>query len=236
MLYEVEDLRMESRLTIRQYANKGEDINETLNRIAILAKEEVEDYYTGICDNKYVEKMEAHYIPLIERLANDNWHKMNNEVHFIDDCFRRIIYAIRTFDINKGDFDKRVKSFIYQALRKYCGERGKRRTVLTLISDINVLETLEDCAENAEEKAIYNVITNKETSASLYKNICVKEIDFIVLEAMIHTAENYDRVTEAEISRVLSKKTGRSFDSARSTIRSFKERLRKRNIRKEDRA
>lgn len=232
----MEDLRMESRLNIRQYANKGEDISATLNRIAILAKEEVEDYYTGICDNKYVEKIEVHYIPLIENLAKANWHKMNNEVHFIDDCFRRIRYAIRTFDINKGDFDKRVKSFIYQALRKYCGERGKRRTVLTLISDINVLETLEDCAENAEEEAICNIMTNRDTYAKLYENICKKKIDFIVLDTMIHTAENNEKVTEVAISRALSKKTGRSFDSARSTVRGFKQRIRKRNIRKEDRA
>lgn len=223
----MEDLRMESRLNIRQYANKGEDISATLNRIAILAKEEVEDYYTGICDNKYVEKIEAHYIPLIENLAKANWYKINNEVHFIDECFRRIRYAIRTFDINKGDFDKRVKSFIYQALRKYCGERGRRRTILTLISDINVLETLEDCAESAEEEAICNIMTNRDTYAKLYENICKKKIDFIVLDTMIHTVENYNRVTEAEISRVLSKKTGRSFDSARSTVRGFKQRLRK---------
>ncbi|MFV5173947.1 hypothetical protein [Bacillus cereus] len=226
---------MERRVNIRQYANKGEDINETLNRIAILAKKEVEDYYTGICDNnKYITRIKAHYLPLIERLVNNNWYKMNNEVHFIEDCLRKIRYAIRTFDINKGNFDKRVKVLLNQSVRQYCGNRGKKRDALRLIGDINALETLEDCIDNTEEKAIYNVITNKETSASLYKNICVKEIDFIVLDAMIHTAENYDRVTEAEISRVLSKKTGRSFDSARSTIRSFKKRLRKRNVRRED--
>ncbi|MBK5450902.1 hypothetical protein JFU18_20625 [Bacillus sp. TH22] len=229
---------MESRLTIRRYANKDEDINETLNRIAILAKEEVEDYYTGICDNKYVEKIEAHYIPLIERLAKDNWYKINNEVHFIDDCFRRIEYTIRTFDINRGDFDKRIKCFIYQALRKYCGERGRgqRRKVLTLIGDIKVLETLEDCTDTTEEKAICNVMTNRDTYAKLYENICKKKIDFIVLDTMIHTVENNEKVTEVAISRALSKKTGRSFDSARSTVRGFKQRIRKRNIRKGDKA
>ncbi len=225
---------MESRLNIRQYANKGEDINATLNRIAILAKEEVEDYYTGICDNKYVEKIEAHYIPLIEHLAKDNWHKINNEVHFIDDCFRRIEYTIRTFDINRGDFDKRVKCFIYQALRKYCGERGQRRKVLTLIGDIKVLETLEDCTDTTEEKAICNVMTNRDTYAKLYENICKKKIDFIVLDTMIHTAENNEKVTEVAISRALSKKTGRSFDCARGAVRGFKKRLCKRNIRKEE--
>ncbi|MCU5573312.1 MULTISPECIES: hypothetical protein [Bacillus cereus group] len=226
---------MESRLNIRQYAKKDEDIKATLNRIAILAKKEVEDYYRGMCDNNtYRTMIKAHYIPLIERLANDNWHKINNEVNFIDDCFRRVMYAIRTFDIYKGDFDKRVKCFIYQGLRKYCGERGKRRTVLTLISDINVLETLEDCAENAEEKAICNIMTNRDTYAKLYKNVCGKEIDVVILDAMIETVERCDRVTEYDIARTLSTNTGRSFDSARGAVRGFKQRIRKRSIRKED--
>ncbi len=226
---------MERRLNIRQYANKGEDINATLNRIALLAEKEVRNCYTGICDNnKYVAMINAHYITIIERLVKDNWYKMNNEVHFIEDCFRKIRYAIRTFNINKGNFDKRVQALLNQSVRQYCGNRGKKRDALRLVGDINALETLEGCIDNTEGKAIYNVITNKETSASLYKNICVKEIDFIVLDAMIHTAENYDKATEAEISRALSKKTGRSFDSARNTIRSFKERLRKRNVRRED--
>ncbi|MGG1150995.1 hypothetical protein [Bacillus wiedmannii] len=224
---------MESRLTIGQYKNEDENINETLNRIAILAKKEVEDYYIGICDNnKYRTMIKAHYIPLIERLADDHWHKINNEVHFIDDCFRRIRYAIRTFDVERGNFDKRVKYFIYRSLRDYLGRRGGKRYKLTLIEDSNVFKAL-DCTDTTGEEAIDNTSTYEETYARLYETICVKEIDFIVLDTMIYTAENYDKVTEAEISRVLSKKTGRSFDSARSTIRSFKKRLRKSNVRKE---
>ncbi|MCU5515262.1 hypothetical protein OCF62_11825 [Bacillus wiedmannii] len=225
---------MQKRLTIRQYANKGEDINATLNRVALLAKKEMEDYCIVMCDNiKYRTRIEAHYIPLIERLANDNWHRINNEMHFIEDCFRRIRYAIRTFDVDRGDFDKRVKYFIYRSLRDYCGRRGEKRKKLTLIEDSNVFKAL-DCTDTTEGKAIGNASTYEETYARLYETICVKEIDFIVLDTMIHTAENYDKVTEAEISRALSKKTGRSFGSARSTIRSFKKRLRKRNVRRED--
>lgn len=233
MLQEAEDLRMESRLNIRQYANKDEDINETLNRIAILAKKEVEDYYMGIYNNKYRTRIEAHYIPLIERLANAHWYKINNEVHFIDDCFRRIRYAIRTFDVERGDFDKRAKYFIYRSLRDYCERRGGKRDKLTLIEDSNAFKAL-DCTDTTEEEAIGNASTYEETYARLYEAICVKKIDFIVLDTMIHTAENYDKVTEAEISRALSKKTGRSFDSARSMIRGFKTRLHKRDVRRED--
>lgn len=228
---EVEDLRMENRLTIRQYAKTGEDINATLNRIALLAEKEVKDCCPGLCDNnKYRTMIKAHYIPLIERLANDSWHKINNEVHFIDDCFRRIEYAIRTFDVDRGDFDKRVKTIIYQGLRHYCGERGKRRRVLTLIGGINALETLRDHIDNTEEKAIYNISTYDE----VYAKLCEKEADILVLDAMIYAAENYDKVSERSVSRLLSERTGRSFDSARGTLRGFKQRIRKRGIGKED--
>lgn len=222
---------MENRLTIRQYANKGEDINATLNRIALLAEKEVEECYNGIYDNKYVEKIEAHYIPLIERLANDNWHDINNEVHFIDDCFRRIRYAIRTFDIDRGNFDSRVKWLLYQGVRHYCGSRGKKRDALTLIGDVSALESLQDCIEgDTEEKAIYNVMIDEE----IYGNLCEKETDILVLNAMIYAADNYGKVSERAISRLLSERTGRSFDSARGAVRGFKQRIHKRNIRKED--
>ncbi|MGH0597509.1 hypothetical protein [Bacillus mycoides] len=221
---------MENRLTIRQYAKKDEDINATLNRIALLAEKEVKECYTGICDNKYVEKIEAHYIPLIERLANDNWHDINNEVHFIDDCFRRIRYAIRTFDIDRGNFDSRVKWLLYQSVRQYCGSRGKKRDALTLIGDTSVLETLGDCIDNTEEKAIYNVSTYEK----IYAKLCEKEADILVLDAMIYAVENYDKVSERVVSRLLSERTGRSFDSARGAVRGFKQRIRKRNIRKGD--
>lgn len=82
--------------------------------MAILAKKEVEDYYTGICDNdnKYITRIEAHYIPLIERLAKDNWYRINNETHFIEDCFRKIKYAIRSFDSARGavrEFKQRLR-------------------------------------------------------------------------------------------------------------------------------
>ncbi|AIY77329.1 TPA: hypothetical protein ACLQU7_002512 [Bacillus tropicus] len=221
---------MENRLTIRQYAKKDEDINATLNRIALLAEKEVKECYNGIYDNKYVGKIEAHYIPLIERLANDNWHDINNEVHFIDDCFRRIRYAIKTFDIDRGNFDSRVKWLLYQSVRQYCGSRGKKRDALTLIGDTSVLETLGDCIDNTEEKAIYNVSTYEE----IYVKLCEKEADILVLDAMIYVAENYDKVSEKSVSRLLSERTGRSFDFARGVVRGFKQRIRKRNIRKED--
>ncbi|OUB71867.1 hypothetical protein [Bacillus thuringiensis] len=229
---------MERRLNIRQYANKGEDINATLNRLATLAKKEVEDCYTGISDNKYRTRIEAHYIPLIERLANDNWHKMNNEVHFIDDCFRKIRHAIRSFDVNRGDFDNLVKWLLYQSVRQYCGSRGKKRDVLTLFGNISALETLGDCTDTTEEKVICNACTYEEIYETLYGSICEKKIDKIILDSIFDTIDSEDvvrsGVKESEITRTVAQKMDRSFDSARGAVRGFKRRLRKRNVRREE--
>jgi hypothetical protein len=92
------------------------------------------------------------------------------------------------------------------------------------------LETLEDCTDTTEEKAIYNVSIYEE----IYAKLCEKEADILVLNAMIYAAENYDKVSERSVSRLLSERTGRSFDSARGAVRGFKQRIRKRNIRKGD--
>ncbi|MDF9480452.1 hypothetical protein P5738_02670 [Bacillus cereus] len=193
---------------------------ERLNAAAIEAK----------TDEAVLWEVIGYYVPLIERLAFENWHKMNNETHFIDDCYRKVKYAVRSFDINKGNFDKRVEVLLYQSVRHYCGSRGKARDALRLIGDISALETLGDCVDDTEEKAIYNISTYEEICAKL----CEKEADILVLDAMIYVAENYGKVSERAVSRLLSEKTGRSFDSARNMIRSFKKRLRKRNVRREN--
>ena len=112
---------------------------------------------------------------------------------------------------------------MYQSVRQYCGSRGKKRDALTLIGDTSVLETLGDCIDNTEEKAIYNVSTYEE----IYVKLCEKEADILVLDAMIYVAENYDKVSEKSVSRLLSERTGRSFDFARGVVRGFKQRIRK---------
>ncbi|MDH2881675.1 hypothetical protein MX155_15955 [Bacillus cytotoxicus] len=122
------------------------------------------------------KEVDNYYMPLIERLVNNKWHNINNEVHLIDDCFRKIRHAIRTFGVERGDFDKRVKYFIYQLLRDYCGRREEKRDKLMLIGYTQVLETLEISAESTENKAIYNVMMKED----IYTNLCEKETDIVV--------------------------------------------------------
>ncbi|WP_230322505.1 MULTISPECIES: hypothetical protein [Bacillus] len=58
-------------------------------------------------DTARMWEVKVYYMPLIEKLAQDHWYKMNSEAHFIDDCYRKIEYAVRSFDIEKGNFDNR---------------------------------------------------------------------------------------------------------------------------------
>ncbi|WP_020062801.1 hypothetical protein [Bacillus sp. 123MFChir2] len=163
-------------------------------------------------------EIKAHYMPLIERLAFENWFKMNNETHFIDDCYRKIEYSIRTFDIHKGNFDRRVRVLINQSVKQYCGNRGKKRKVLQLIGeDLDALQIIDNTV-NVEGAAIYAVIKEE-----LYAKYCDREVDKIIMRIVL----DEDHVeNKSEIARRLAKRTGRTFHSARGAVRSFIKRKR----------
>ncbi|WP_144507695.1 hypothetical protein [Bacillus thuringiensis] len=156
-------------------------------------------------------EIKAYYMPLIERLAFGNWYKMNNETHFIDDCYRKVRYAVKSFDINKGNFDNRVKALIYQSLRQYCGDRGNRRRVLKLVGED--VFSKNDISLSVEERAINTVVERE-----LYERYCDRKIDTLIVDIIVKE----DQVeNKSEIARRLAVKTGRSFDSARGAVRSF---------------
>ncbi|MGG0275721.1 hypothetical protein [Bacillus rhizoplanae] len=72
--------------------------SEELNAAAIEAK----------TNDAKMWEIKAHYMPLIERLAYDNWYKMNSG---------------------------RVYVLLQQSVRQYCGNRGKLRKVLELVGE-----------------------------------------------------------------------------------------------------
>lgn len=163
-------------------------------------------------------EIKAYYMPLIERLAQGNWYKMNNEVDFINDCYRKIEYAVRSFDIEKGNFDGRARTYIYQSVRYYCSERGKRRKALQLVGEELVSFQKEDTAVNVEEEAI-NAVVREE----VYEKYCDRDIDKLIVGIVFDT----DHIENtSDIARRLAKKTGRSFNSARGAVRSFRRRKR----------
>ncbi|QEL87087.1 hypothetical protein [Bacillus mycoides] len=162
--------------------------------------------------------IKAHYMAFIERLVQENWYKMNNEAHFIDDCYRKLEYAVRSFDIEKGSFDGRAKTYIYQSVRYYCSERGKRHKVLQLVGEELVSFQKEDTAVNVEEEAISAVVRGE-----VYEKYCDRDIDKLIVGIVFDT----DHIENtSDIARGLAKKTGRSFSSARGAVRSFLRRKR----------
>ncbi|MGG0236905.1 hypothetical protein [Bacillus rhizoplanae] len=162
--------------------------------------------------------VKAHYMAFIERLVQGNWYKMNNEAHFIDACYRKIEYAVRSFDIEKGSFDGRARMLIYQSVRQYCGNRGRKRKVLRLVGEeLDAIDRI-DTAIDVEGEAIDAVVREE-----VYEKHCDKEVDKLIVDIVFDT----DHIeSTCDIARRLAKKTGRTFNSARGAVRSFLRRKR----------
>ena len=162
--------------------------------------------------------VKAHYMAFIERLVQENWYKMNNEAHFIDDCYRKIEYAVRSFDIEKGSFDGRARMLIYQSVRQYCGNRGRKHKVLRLVGEeLDAIDRI-GTAIDVEGEAIDAVVREE-----VYEKYCDKEVDKLIVDIVFDT----DHIeSTCDIARRLAKKTGRTFNSARGAVRSFARRKR----------
>lgn len=181
--------------------------NEELNALANEAK----------TDDTKMWEVKAHYMGYIERLAHDNWYKMNNEADFIEDCYRRIEYAVRSFNEELGDFSGRVYALLQQGLRHYCGNRGGKRKVLQLAGEeLDAVDTT-----NIEEDVICALVEEEEEE--VYEKYCEREIDKLIVDIVLHSDH---LVNKSDIARRLAKKTGRTFDSARWALRSLERRKR----------
>ncbi|PGO82139.1 hypothetical protein CN980_00900 [Bacillus cereus] len=183
-------------------------INEELNALANAAK----------ADNTKMWEVKAHYMGYIERLTQDNWYKMNNEADFIEDCYRRIEYAVRSFNEERGDFSGRVYALLQQGLRHYCGNRGEKRKALQLVGkEVNAIDRI-DTAIDVEGEALDAVVRGE-----FYEKHCDREVDKLIVDIVFDT----DHIeSTCDIARRLAKKTGRSFGSARGAVRSFIKRKR----------
>ncbi|HDR3903095.1 TPA: hypothetical protein QCO88_005797 [Bacillus cereus] len=183
-------------------------INEELNALANAAK----------TDNAKVWEVKAHYMGYIERLTHDNWYKMNNEADFIEDCYRRIEYAVRSFNEERGDFSGRVYALLQQGLRHYCGNRGEKRKALQLVGkELNAIDRI-DTAIDVEGEALGAAVKEE-----LYEKYCERDIDKLIVDIVLHS----DHVeNKSDVTRILAKKTGRTFNSARGAVRSLVRRKR----------
>jgi hypothetical protein len=189
-------------------------LNKTvLNQVAVAAKN----------DEALVWEIIANYTALIEKLQLENWHKMNSETAFEDDCFRKIRYAIKTYDPTKGDFESRAQTLIYQSVKEHCGRRGNRRSVLTSLDkeittedgsrENTFLQTIKDDTVDVEAQAIEEI-----TKEELLRGYAETDIENMIVDIIL---ESEALISQSEITRRLAKKTGRTFNSARGVVRTF---------------
>lgn len=183
-------------------------INEELNALANEAK----------TNDAKMWEVKARYMGYIERLAQTNWYKMNNEAEFIDDCYRKIEYAVKSFNEELGEFSGRVHVLLQQSVRQYCGNRGGRRKALQLVGEeLNVIDRI-DTTIDVEGEALDAVVREE-----VYEKHCDREIDKLIVDIVFDT----DHIeSTCDIARRLAKKTGRTFNSARGAVRSFVRRTR----------
>lgn len=168
-----------------------------IDALAVMAKEQRIDAW----------EVKSFYCGLIEELCNLNWYKMKNEVCFIEDCYRKIDYAIRSYDPNKGSFDKRVRALLNQSVREYCGRRGRGNI------DNKEVFSIYERELTVEEQALDSVV-KEELMSAIGKN----EMDRLLLSIIF---ESEKLVSQNEVSKRLAAATGRTYNSARGVVRAF---------------
>lgn len=202
--------------------NYGVYTNKELNDLAVRAK----------TDEVAAWEIKAHYMPFIEMKAEKNWYKMNNEASFIDKCYSGIDYAIRTFDPQLGDFNKRVHALIKQALREHCGRRGNKREVLVSIEELHAdtmegtsyapLELIADESVNVERDALADIAAEEMINELAGDD----ERKRFVLEKLAYNEE----ATQSEVARLAAEANGTKFNTERVFITRYLTSLRKEGV------
>jgi DNA-binding NarL/FixJ family response regulator len=188
--------------------------NTQLNAKAVQAKQ----------NEAVLWEIKAHYMTQIEKLAADNWHKMNSETQFIDDCNRAIEYAVRSYMLGKGDFNKRVQALFSQSLREYCGRRGGKRKGLDSYDQLsagnednestNALQ-LEDASVNVADEVIENYAANE--LIEKLADGCEKK-RFVLVELA-------EGLNVSEIARKLSEHNDSLFNTERTFVKRYIKKL-----------
>lgn len=193
-----------------------------VNELAVLANDDVNAMWFT----------KAFFAPFIESKRESGWHKMNNEAHFLNDCEGRIEYAVRKYDASKGDFANRVHTLINQGLAKYCGKkRSKHRKMFDMEctmqggNDAETSKTFETTVTEVRElDGLHQATDSTSVYASEVEELkaiyCAKPVDETIVDIILKD-NTHGGLTHYEIARRLADITGKSFNSARSALRTF---------------
>lgn len=239
--------RTTKKINVRLLMNFDQPMHDELNALAIAAGEEIK---AGIENGTKFFELIAYFSDDIEDLRERNWHKMNNEIHFVEDCIRKLKYGAKTFDQDKGNFIARVSSLFDQSVRQYCGNRGnQRKRLLSSDADMGVVDHSslhdekyqyqDDMSADREKIAklekdpslnlnglavveyaatVEEIGMDRKREQELIEKYGSDDVDRVIMEIIM---EEKDYIKQAEISRRLADRTGKSFDSARGAVRKF---------------
>lgn len=199
-----------------------------VNELAVLAKDDVNAMWFT----------KAFFAPFIESKRESGWHKMNNEAHFLNDCEGRIEYAVRKYDVSKGDFANRVHTLINQGLAKYCGTKRSKHRKMFAMECVMVTKPTQGVGQDNEGVDSFSLAVseareldeqNQATDATVVHEseveelkaiYCAKPVDETIVDIILK-GNTHGGLTHYEIARRLADITGKSFNSARSALRTF---------------
>ncbi|MCU5554873.1 hypothetical protein OCB15_18185 [Bacillus cereus] len=243
----LDKIRTTKKINVRLLMNFDQPMHDELNALAIAAGEEIN---AGIENGTKFFELIAYFSDDIEDLRERNWHKMNNEMHFVEDCVRKLKYGAKTFDQDKGNFIARVSSLFDQSVRQYCGNRGNQRKRIifndTIAKSVDSQSLYDERYQYADDKAadreklekldrdpdknlnglavvdyeatVEEVGIDRKREKELIDKYGSDDVDRVIMEIIM---EEKDYIKQAEISRRLADRTGKSFDSARGAVRKF---------------
>lgn len=172
------------------------------------------------------QELFVYFLEDFEAIREKYWHAMNSEESFIIDCYNKLRYAARTYDINKGNFIARIEPLIRRVTGDHCTRRGDRRKVLE--SRDAILEKDEDTSGVQGKNPVFNDVdesVNVQASAietarerELVEKYGDNDRNKAIME-IIMQEKSY--IKQADIARRLADKLSISFDSARGSVRTF---------------
>ncbi|MEC3013876.1 hypothetical protein P9Y11_22960 [Bacillus cereus] len=243
----LDKIRTTKKINVRLLMNFDQPMHDELNALAIAAGEEIN---AGIENGTKFFELIAYFSDDIEDLRERNWHKMNNEMHFVEDCVRKLKYGAKTFDQDKGNFIARVSSLFDQSVRQYCGNRGNQRKRIifndTIAKSVDSQSLYDERYQYADDKVeereklekldrdpdknlnglavvdyeatVEEIGMDRKREKELIDKYGSDDVDRVIMEIIM---EEKDYIKQAEISRRLADRTGKSFDSARGAVRKF---------------
>ncbi|MED2788258.1 hypothetical protein P4261_28280 [Bacillus thuringiensis] len=226
-----------SQTMIKLKTNFTDKMNEDLNELAAAAGEELRDVETrtgekvqssqvfanhcGNFDN--AQELFVYFTKDIENLREKHWHLMNNDESFVTDCYNKLRYAARTYVKDKSNFISRIHMLFQRVLGDHCSRRGDKRKVLK--SRDQMLEGAEGRHGNIETYHEIDPNTNvqdevlAEAREQELINKYGKDDRSTAIMEIIMGDKGY--IKQADIARQLADKLSISFDSARSSVRTF---------------